>query len=174
VRTWRNRAEGVLKLSACRSSPMPALRPTPRNAVVFTSTTRGPAGAALYRSKSSGAVRVVCSSDATTSRGMGAVRAPVDYKSRYAVQLSQVVCKLDAKCIIGMVALRRRSRGPPPRRPVRSSMDLGQAPDNTTPSRFPADRRNDQNMVGSHLAPTFFSLRLRVAQHFTYRLAAET
>jgi hypothetical protein len=36
-----------------------------------------------------------------------------------------------------------------------------------TPSRFPADRRSDQDVVGSHLVPTFFSLRLRVAQHFT-------
>lgn len=43
-----------------------------------------------------------------------------------------------------------------------------------TLSRFPADRRSDQDVVGSHLVPTFFSLRLRVAQHFTYRLAAET
>lgn len=42
-----------------------------------------------------------------------------------------------------------------------------------TPSRFPADRRGEQDVVGSHLAPTFFSPRLRVAQHFTYRLAAE-
>jgi hypothetical protein len=31
-----------------------------------------------------------------------------------------------------------------------------------------------QDVVGSHLVTTFFSLRLRAAQHFTYRLAAET
>lgn len=43
-----------------------------------------------------------------------------------------------------------------------------------TPARFPADRRGDQNVVGSHLVTTSFSLRLGVAQHFTYRLAAET
>jgi hypothetical protein len=43
-----------------------------------------------------------------------------------------------------------------------------------TQSRFPADRRGDQDVVGSHLVTTFFSLRLRVAQHFTYRLGAET
>jgi hypothetical protein len=43
-----------------------------------------------------------------------------------------------------------------------------------TPSRFPADRRGDQDVAGSHLVPTFFSLRVRVAQHFTYRLAAQT
>jgi hypothetical protein len=43
-----------------------------------------------------------------------------------------------------------------------------------TPSRFPAGRRGDQDVVGSHLVPTFFSLRLRVAQHFTYTLGAET
>ncbi len=42
-----------------------------------------------------------------------------------------------------------------------------------TPSRFPADRRDDQDVVGSHLVTTFFSLRLRVAQHSTFRLAAE-
>ena len=36
-----------------------------------------------------------------------------------------------------------------------------------TPSRFPADRRGDQDVVGSHLVTTFFSLRLRVAQHST-------
>jgi len=42
-----------------------------------------------------------------------------------------------------------------------------------TPSRFPADRRGDQDVVGSHLVTTFFSLRLRVAQHFTYWLGAE-
>jgi hypothetical protein len=41
-------------------------------------------------------------------------------------------------------------------------------------SRFPADRRGDQDVVGSHLITTLFSLRLRVAQHFTHRLAAET
>jgi hypothetical protein len=34
--------------------------------------------------------------------------------------------------------------------------------------------RSDQDVVRSHFVPTFFSLRLRVAQHFTYRLAAET
>ncbi len=33
---------------------------------------------------------------------------------------------------------------------------------------------NDRDVVGSHRVTTFFSLRLRVAQHFTYRLAAET
>ena len=39
----------------------------------------------------------------------------------------------------------------------------------------PADRRGDQDVAGSHHAPTFlFSLRLRVAQHSTFRLAAET
>jgi hypothetical protein len=43
-----------------------------------------------------------------------------------------------------------------------------------TLSRFPADRRGDQDVVGSHRVTTFFSLRLRVRQHFTYRLAAET
>jgi hypothetical protein len=43
-----------------------------------------------------------------------------------------------------------------------------------TPSRFPAGRRGDQDVVGSHLVPSFFSLRLRVAQHFTYTLGAET
>jgi len=43
-----------------------------------------------------------------------------------------------------------------------------------TPSRFPADRRGDQDVVGSHRLATFFSLRLRVAQHFTHKLAAET
>jgi hypothetical protein len=42
------------------------------------------------------------------------------------------------------------------------------------PSMVPADRRADQNIVGSHLPTTFFSLRLRVAQHFTYRLVAES
>jgi len=35
------------------------------------------------------------------------------------------------------------------------------------PSRVPADRRADQDIVASHLATTLFSLRLRVAQHFT-------
>jgi hypothetical protein len=39
-----------------------------------------------------------------------------------------------------------------------------------TPSRF----GGDQDVVGSHRATTFFSLRPRVARHFTYRLAAET
>jgi len=34
-------------------------------------------------------------------------------------------------------------------------------------SRFPADRRGDQDMGGSHLATTFFSPRLRLVQHFT-------
>jgi hypothetical protein len=43
-----------------------------------------------------------------------------------------------------------------------------------TLSRFPADRRGDQDVVGSDLVTTFFSLRLRVAQHFTYTLGAET
>ena len=33
---------------------------------------------------------------------------------------------------------------------------------------------NDRDVVGSHRVTTFFSLRLRVAQHSTYRLAAET
>jgi hypothetical protein len=33
-----------------------------------------------------------------------------------------------------------------------------------TPSRFPADRQGDQDVVGSHLVTTFLSLRLRVAQ----------
>jgi hypothetical protein len=42
------------------------------------------------------------------------------------------------------------------------------------PSRVPADRRADQDIVGSHLATTLFSLRLRVAQHFTYGLAAKS
>ena len=32
----------------------------------------------------------------------------------------------------------------------------------------------DRDVVGSHRLATFFSLRLRVAQHSTYRLAAET
>jgi hypothetical protein len=36
-----------------------------------------------------------------------------------------------------------------------------------TPSRFPADRRGNQDVVGSHLVTTLFSLRLRVAQHST-------
>ena len=39
-----------------------------------------------------------------------------------------------------------------------------------TPARFPADRRGDQHVVGSHLVTTCFLLRLRVAQHFTQRL----
>jgi len=43
-----------------------------------------------------------------------------------------------------------------------------------TPSTFPADGPGDQDVVGSHRGPTFSSLRLRAAQHFTYRLAAET
>jgi hypothetical protein len=42
-----------------------------------------------------------------------------------------------------------------------------------TSSRFPGDQRGDQGVVGPHLLTTFFSLRLRLAQHFTYRLAAE-
>ena len=41
-------------------------------------------------------------------------------------------------------------------------------------SRFPADRLGDEAVVGWHLVTTLFSLRLRVAQHFPYRLAAET
>jgi hypothetical protein len=41
------------------------------------------------------------------------------------------------------------------------------------PSRVAADRGADQDIVGSHLATTLFSLRLRVAQHFTYGLAAK-
>jgi len=36
-----------------------------------------------------------------------------------------------------------------------------------TPSRFPADRQGDQDVVGSHLETTFFSFRLRLAQYFT-------
>jgi hypothetical protein len=36
-----------------------------------------------------------------------------------------------------------------------------------TPSRFPADRRGDHDVVGSHLVTTFFSLRLPIAQHST-------
>jgi hypothetical protein len=36
-----------------------------------------------------------------------------------------------------------------------------------TPSRFPADRRGDQDVVGSRLVTTVHSLRLRLAQHFT-------
>lgn len=39
---------------------------------------------------------------------------------------------------------------------------------------FRPGRRGDQGEVGSHPVPTFLALRLRVAQHFTYRLAAET
>ena len=41
-------------------------------------------------------------------------------------------------------------------------------------SRFPADRLGDEAGVGWHLVTTLFSLRLRVAQHFTQRLAADT
>jgi len=41
-----------------------------------------------------------------------------------------------------------------------------------TPSRFPADRRGDQDVVGSHRVTTFFSLRLRVAQHFTLQIGS--
>jgi hypothetical protein len=41
-----------------------------------------------------------------------------------------------------------------------------------TPSRFPADRRSDQDVVGSHLVPTFFSLRPRVAPHFTSQIGS--
>ena len=36
-----------------------------------------------------------------------------------------------------------------------------------TPSRFPADRRGDQDVVRSRLVTTVHSLRLRLAQHFT-------
>ena len=36
-----------------------------------------------------------------------------------------------------------------------------------------ATRAGVRNMVGSHHVPNFFSLRLRVAQHFTRRFAAE-
>jgi hypothetical protein len=48
------------------------------------------------------------------------------------------------------------------------------------PSRFLADRGGatrigaHRDVVASHRVTTFFSLRLRVAQHSTYRLAAET
>ncbi len=41
------------------------------------------------------------------------------------------------------------------------------------PSEDPPLQRGDQSMVGSRLVTPFFSLRLRVAQHITYRLAAE-
>ena len=51
-------------------------------------------------------------------------------------------------------------------------MDLRQTAPNAR-SRFPAHRRGDQDAVGSRLLTPFFSLRLQVAQHFTYRLAAE-
>jgi hypothetical protein len=40
--------------------------------------------------------------------------------------------------------------------------------------RFLADRRADQDVVGSHLLDNVLLARLRFAQHFTYRLAAET
>jgi hypothetical protein len=53
------------------------------------------------------------------------------------------------------------------------SAKTGFADAEPTPSRFPADRRGDQDVIGSHLVTTLFSPRLPVAQHFTYRLAAE-
>lgn len=43
-----------------------------------------------------------------------------------------------------------------------------------TPSRGPSDRRGDHHVLGSHRATTFFSVRLRTAQHVTHRLAAHT
>ena len=80
---------------------------------------------------------------------------------------------------IGTGVCERARRGGPrcgPRLDQRSSGPVGGGwPSATTgfvdaeptPSRFPADRRGDQDVVGPHLVTTFFSLRLRVAQHFT-------
>jgi hypothetical protein len=42
-----------------------------------------------------------------------------------------------------------------------------------TALRFLANRRGDQDVFGSHLANNVLFTRLRVAQHFTPRLAAE-
>ena len=42
-----------------------------------------------------------------------------------------------------------------------------------TRSGFPAERRGDQDVVGSHVT-TFFSLRLRVAQHVTQQIGSRT
>ena len=75
-----------------------------------------------------------------------------------------------------MVALRRRKPGPPPGRPASTRSNMGprttavnklRYSTESRDSRFPADRRGDQDMGGSHLATTFFSPRLRLVQHFT-------
>src|SRR5271166_1530835 len=166
-----------------------------------------------------------------------------DYKSCRYFLLCNLVCKLYYECILGMVTLRAAagSRGPPPRRPGRSNMDLRQTAVNAlsyqldrAPKLRPPERRqrgsepwsanvhaapgpaagwtkrssglvgggwpsakqvsstpnqphrgfrptkgsdqdgSDRDVVGSHRVTTFSSLRLRVAQHSTYRLAAET
>jgi hypothetical protein len=77
--------------------------------------------------------------------------------------------RASAKTIGTGVCERPRRVGPrcAPRLDQRSSGPVGGG-------WFPADRRGDQDVVGSHGLATFFSLRLRVAQHFTHRLAAET
>jgi hypothetical protein len=93
--------------------------------------------------------------------------------------------RASAKTIGSGVCERPRGTGPRcgPRLEQRSSGPVGGgwpsaktgfADAEPTPSRFPADRRGDQDVVGSHLVTTFFSLMLRVAQHFTHRLAAES